>query len=545
MKHLDAAKRGFSGINDDRGDAMPLANWIGKVEQHMTSFHKSKTISRRAFFGTWAAASAAIAFGGSRLFASEAARFVNPLKIPALLEGVGGTEDKTFDLAIASGHSQFLPGVSTPTIGINGPYLGPTIRCRAGDRVRFRVKNGLAERTTLHWHGLHIPARHDGGPHQVVEPGGIWEASFDIKQSASSCWYHSHMMGQTGEQVLRGLAGLFLIEDEESRSLGLPSEYGVDDIPLIIQDRRFNHDGSFGYMLAMPDVMMGYKGSVILVNGTVDPHLTLRRRRTRLRILNASNSRIYTLGRDDGKDLIVIGSDGSLLERPVQQRGVRVGPGERIELLVDARPGDAFRLMSYPDRIASGGMGPRMLMMDGMAGNTETFPIIELRTSGLDGTETALPEHLIQVRSWSEARAVQTRTFSLDMGMMGMMGVGMGMGGRSMSGMMGINGRSMSMSRIDVRVSLGSIEIWEIENATPMVHPFHIHGVQFRLLDRDGERPLPHERGLKDTVLVDPGSIVRIITEFADFADPKHPYMYHCHILEHEDAGMMGQFVVM
>jgi blue copper oxidase len=498
------------------------------------------TISRRVLLRRGAAAAATV-LTGPELFASEAGRFANPLRIPPLLEGIVGPGGKTFDLAIAAGRSQFLPGASTPTIGINGPYLGPTIRCRAGDRVTLRVKNGLTERTTLHWHGLHIPARHDGGPHQVVQPGAVWEPSFEIKQKASLCWYHSHLMGRTGEQVLRGLAGLFLIEDEESRSLRLPSEYGVDDIPLIIQDRRFHRDGSFSYLSAMPDVMMGYKGNVILVNGTVDPHLTLRRLRTRLRILNASNSRIYTLGRDDRKDLVIVGSDGSLLERPIQQRRVRVGPGERVELLLDAHAGENFRLMSYPDRVAGGGMGPGM-MMGGMAGNTETFPIIEVRAGTLEASDMALPERLIEVPGWTEAQAVRTRSFSLDMGMMGM---GMGMGGRGpMGGMMSINGRSMDMRRIDVRVPLGSIEIWKIENTTPLAHPFHIHDVQFRVLDRDGEPPHPHEKGLKDTVLVDPNSAVRVITKFADFSDPTHPYMYHCHILEHEDAGMMGQFVV-
>jgi blue copper oxidase len=501
------------------------------------------TISRRGFVGG-AAAGAAAYFAPRRLFASEAGRFVNPLKIPPLLEGTTGPDGKAFELSVAAGRSEFLPGLSTPTLGINGTYLGPTIRCRAGDRVTLRVRNALAEPTALHWHGLHIPARFDGGPHQVVEPGAVWEPSFAIKQKASLCWYHSHLMGRTGEQVLRGLAGLFLIEDDESQSLRLPSEYGVDDIPLVIQDRRFNRDGSFDYLSAMPDVMMGYKGNVILVNGTIDAHLVLRRQRTRLRLLNASNSRIYTLGRDDGVDLLVIGSDGSLLEQPVRQRRVRVGPGERIELLIDAQAERNIRLMSYPDPAAASGMGPGM-MMGGMAGNTETFPIIELRAGRLETSELALPERLIRVPSWTEAQAKTIRTFSLDMGMMGM-GMGMGRMGRGGMGgmMMGINGRSISVDRIDVRIPLGSIEIWEIVNPTPLTHPFHIHDIQFRVLDREGEPPLPHEHGLKDTLLVNPGSAVRVITEFADFADAKRPYMYHCHNLEHEDAGMMGQFAV-
>ena len=197
-------------------------------------------------------------------------------------------------------------------------------------------------------------------------------------------------------------------------------------------------------------------------------------------------------------------------------------------------------LMSYP--VVAGAMGS-VMMMRGMQGNSETFPILELRAGQLETADLSLPERLIAVPHWNPAQAARTRTFTLDMAMMGMMGMG-GAGAGAMEGPMGINGRSMDMDRIDVRVPLGSVEIWEIRNATPLTHPFHIHDIQFRVLDRAGAPPLPHELGLKDTVLVDAGSRVRVIAEFADFADPQHPYMYHCHNLEHEDAGMMGQFVV-
>lgn len=471
--------------------------------------------------------------------AIAAQRFPNSLKIPPLLEGAASAIGTSYELNVGAGHTQFLPGLTTDTLGINGAYLGPTIRCQAGDRVTLRVKNNLSEPTTLHWHGLHVPARQDGGPHQVIAPGATWEPSFEIRQKASLCWYHSHLMEGTGEQVLRGLAGLFLIEDEESRALHLPSDYGVDDIPLVIQDRRFNRDGSFQYMTNMGDAEMGYEGDVILVNGTVEPHVVLRRQRTRLRILNGSNSRIYMLGRDDSADLLVIGADGSLLERPVRQRRVRLGPGERLELLVDMQANQTVTLMSYPVIAGAVGMG---MMMRGMRMRTggETFPIVELRAAQLESSNLLLPDKLIQVPAWKTSQAVRTRTITLDMAMMGMGR----MGGPAMEGPMGINGRSMDLNRIDQRIPLGSVEIWEIRNATPLMHPFHIHDVQFRVLDRAGVQPQPHEQGLKDTVLVEAGSAVRFITEFADFADPEHPYMYHCHILEHEDAGMMGQFVV-
>lgn len=489
---------------------------------------------------------------GIPAFAQRQSRFVNKLAIPPLADGTREGEVRRYRLTAGGGTSEFFPGVKTPTLGLNGSYLGPTIRARAGDSVTIDVTNSLAEPTTLHWHGLHVPAKEDGGPHQVIAPGATWRAAFAIKQKASLCWYHSHMMERTGEQVLRGLAGMFLIEDDETSALGLPTEYGVDDIPLVVQDRRFDQDGSFQYIGAMHDVMAGYKGNVVLVNGSVSPYLELKRPRTRLRILNGSNSRIYTFGRDDGEELVVIGSDGSLLDAPQRMRRLRLAPGERAEVLFDAQPGRSVVLMSYPDE-ARGRMGGGM-MMGPMAGNNETFPVMELRAPhGLAGKSPQLPGRLIQPTSWDPATAQRTRTFELQMGMMGgmgrgpgMMGRGMGRGGMGMGGMgmMGINGRTMDMARIDEKVPLGAVEIWEIRNASPLAHPFHIHNIMFRVLDRDGAPPLPQERGLKDTVLVDPGSSVRVITQFTDFADPVHPYMYHCHILEHEDAGMMGQFVV-
>jgi FtsP/CotA-like multicopper oxidase with cupredoxin domain len=302
----------------------------------------------------------------------------------------------------------------------------------------------------------------------------------------------------------------------------------------------------------MHDMMAGFKGNVILVNGTVSPHLELKRRRTRLRLLNASSSRFYNIGLEGNRTITQIASDGSLLERPVVRRRVRLSPGERAEILVEVEPGATVLLMSYPDQPGGAGRG----MMMGMAGNTETFPILQLRAGTSKAIDPPLAARLAEVPSWDPRKADRERSFVLEMGMMGM-GMGMGgMGGRGqgrggmgggmggMGGMMTINGKSMDMARIDERVPLGSTEIWTIRNASPLAHPFHIHLVQFRILDRDG-RPAPdYERGLKDTVLVDPGETVRVIAKFEDYADPDHAYMYHCHILEHEDMGMMGQFVI-
>ena len=485
-----------------------------------------------------ALAGAGFYFGSHRLDALAKVDHINPLKIPPLLNGKIDNGRKIFDLSAQHGKSEFFENRYTPTIGLNGSFLGPTIRCKAGDQVTYNVRNNLETSTTLHWHGFHVPSKHDGGPHQVIKPDDIWSPFFEVKQKASLIWYHSHLIGLTGQQVNQGLAGLILVNDDESAVLGLPSDYGIDDVPLVIQDRRFNEDGSFAYLTSMHDRMMGFKGDTILVNGTARAHLTVRRQLTRLRILNGSNSRIYNFGLENDQSFTQIASDGSLLARPVKRRRLRLAPGERAEIIVDMGTSRRLLLMSYPD-IIRGSTGMMGRMMRGMAGNNETFSVLELRADRLEKTNTSIPKQLIKVPSWQASQARRTRSFDLEMGMMGGRG-GMGMMGEQMT----INGKSMDMERIDERVKLGSIEIWTIRNSTPVSHPFHIHDIQFRILDRDGKLPAPHEAGLKDTVLVDPGENVRVIAEFNDFADSNIPYMYHCHILEHEDAGMMGQFVV-
>ena len=477
--------------------------------------------------------------GVSRILPADSVPALRPLAIPGIDAGKTDGVSRTFDLVLQAGLTEFFPGRQTPTLGVNGAFLGPTLRCKAGDRVTLNVRNALDFDTTLHWHGLHVPSVSDGGPHQVVSAGRTWSPNFEIKQKAGLFWYHSHMMERTGAQVNGGLAGLILVEDAESAMLGLPSEYGVDDIPLVIQDRRFRPDGRFDYLSSMPDRMMGFRGDVMLINGTTSPVLDLRRRRTRLRLLNGSNARIYNIARSDRRGLIQIGTDGSLLERPVERRSVRLAPGERADVLLDVEPDSTLELVSLPDR-AAGRRGGMMGMMGGTL-DDEQITLLRLRAAKLEAAETRIPQQLIEVPSWNPRKADRTRTFVLEMGMMGMMGGGMGRGGMMN---MTINGRSMDMERVDERVPLGATEIWAIRNATPIPHPFHIHDIQFRILDRDGEPAAPHERGLKDTVLIDPGETVRVITQFTDFADANHPYMYHCHILEHEDEGMMGQFVV-
>lgn len=470
----------------------------------------------------------------ARAAEDNAAWFRNPLRLPEVDAGRMIGDQRVFDLVLQAGGSAFLPGRSTPTVGINGSYLGPVIRAQRGDSVRFNVYNGLGEPSTLHWHGFNLPAAMDGGPHQVIQPGATWRPEFDIRQAASTQWYHSHMYHRTGIQVYHGLAGLFYVDDPEVDGLGLPRDYGSDDIPIILQDRTFNPDNSLRYSASMHDRMVGMMGQTMLVNGTTFPYLLLRQRLTRLRLLNGSNARIYNLEFDDRREFHQIATDGGLLERPVPMRNLILAPGERAEILVEFVPGED-RLLNHrplPRRTTGGGMG---MMGNMMAMNDQPYSIMRFDARRVTGKALPLPAQLVKPRNWSAAEAARSRQLRLEMGM----GMAMMQGGG-----MRINGRSMDPGRIDFRVPLGDVEIWNIVNDSPMAHPLHIHDTQFRILDRDGTPPGEHELGLKDTVLVYPRERVRVITRFETHADPNLPYMFHCHILEHEDAGMMGQFTV-
>lgn len=489
------------------------------------------------------------ALGSTRILRAQSPASLNTLAIPPLLNGQPDNALRRYALTVRRGSSQFLPDRSTPTFGINGDYLGPTLRLSRGDAVAIRVSNQLGEATTMHWHGMHVPVTADGGPHQVIEDGDDWEARFTVLQRGATCWYHSHVLDRTGYQVYHGLSGLIIIDDEETRAESLPSEYGVDDIPLIIQDRTFNEDGSFRYIGMPMDVMAGMYGDAILVNGTLNPRFAPTRSRTRFRLLNGSNARVYTLAFSDRRPFQLIASDGGLLESPVTLTSLELAPAERVEILVDFSDGNATRLVSLPMAVDSPNNAVGM-MGNMLAINQQAFDILSLEPAAGLRPAAPLPRQLARLETVSESDAQVQRRLVLSM-TMGMMGGGRGPGGpgganrgRGMMGGFQINGEAMDMAVINQRVTLGSTEIWTLVNDSMMMHPFHIHHGQFRILDRNGSPPALHERGYKDTVKVGPGETVRFIMRFENFSNASQPYMYHCHILEHEDNGMMGQFTV-
>ena len=462
--------------------------------------------------------------------------FITPLNIPPELHGRLEKGKRIFDLNLQHGTTQFFQGLNTSTIGINSSFLGSTIRTKRGETVVLNVTNQLNESSTLHWHGVHLPAKMDGGPHQVVEKGQTWSPEFKINQPASMQWYHSHAYRRTGIQVYHGLAGLFYIDDPDSEENTLPDEYGINDIPLVIQDRDFRQDGSFRYVTSMHDQMAGIQGREILVNGVVRAKLDVARKQMRFRILNGSNARIYNLEFSDQRTFIQIASDGGLLEHAVRLKQLRLSPGERAEILVNFTDLQdvVLRHAPLPVQPLQGRMG---MMSRMMGGDDSPFNIMRFVSAKPEGEILSLPKQLTSLPDWIMAQPDKIRRFELDV-KMGMMGTARGGNGFT------INNAFYDPSRIDEVVRLNDVEIWEFKNNSPLAHPMHIHDIQFRILSRNGKAPALNERGLKDTVLVNPEETVRVITKFENYADESAPYMYHCHNLEHEDKGMMGQFLV-
>jgi FtsP/CotA-like multicopper oxidase with cupredoxin domain len=416
------------------------------------------------------------------------------------------------------------PGRSTSLLTLGGTYPAPTLRARRGDVFELRLENRLAESTNIHWHGLAAPAEADGYPTDLVLPGGARQYRFQIAERAGTYWYHPHPDGRTGAQVYSGMAGFFIVEDDEERAVGLPA--GEQDVPLLLQDRRRTADDSFRYAPTPMDLMAGYLGDAALVNGEPDAELSVAATPYRFRLLNGSNARIFRVALDDGREFQVIAGDGGLLERPVASTALFLGPGERVEILVDFSRdpiGRSIQLVSLPFSVGGGGMGPGM-GMGGTSTQGAAFSLLRLAVQRQGPVTAPLPAQLVPLQRLDPGRAEVRRRFVMEMRM------------PPFAGNFTINGRSFDAGRVDVRVERGVVETWEVVNASSEPHPFHVHATQFQVVSRSSGPLGPHELGMKDTVLVWPGETVRLAMRFEHHAGL---YVLHCHNLEHEDAGMM------
>ncbi|MDE9580696.1 multicopper oxidase CueO [Citrobacter koseri] len=472
-------------------------------------------------------------------------------------------------LIVKAGQSTFA-GKTATTWGYNGTLLGPALKLRKGQRITVDIHNQLAEETTLHWHGLEVPGEVDGGPQGVIAAGGKRSVTFTPEQRAATCWFHPHQHGKTGRQVAMGLAGLVLIEDEDIGKLLLPKQWGIDDVPVIIQDKQFSPDGQINYQLDMMTAAVGWFGDTLLTNGAIYPQHAAPKGWLRLRLLNGCNARSLNIATSDNRPLYVIASDGGLLAEPVKVNALPILMGERFEVLIDISDGKAFELMTLP----VSQMGMTIAPFD------KPHPVMHIQPLAVTASGT-LPDTLTTMPALPSLDGLTQRKLQLSMDpMLDMMGMQMLMqkyGDRAMAGMdhgqmMGhmnhgsmdhgndghmnhggkfdfhnankINGLAFDMTTPMFAAAKGQYERWVISGeGDMMLHPFHIHGTQFRILSENGRAPAAHRAGWKDTVRVE-GGISEVLVKFDHEASQEHAYMAHCHLLEHEDTGMMLGFTV-
>jgi len=451
----------------------------------------------------------------------------NEIGIP---DTISGSE---INISLKENTRQFFSNTQTKTLGYDEKYLGKTLILRKGDNVRINVHNQLSETTSTHWHGLHVAPKNDGSPHLPIPAGATWSPEFTVMDKAALYWYHPHLHGITQKQVLKGAAGLIIVKDEEEAALTLPRTYGVDDIPLVLQFQTFD--------LATKQIIDNDdKDNTILVNGTVDGFLKCPAQVVRLRLLNASSRRIFQLGFDNNLSFYQIASDDGLLDKPISMTRLMLSPGERAEILVNLSnlEGKTILVKTFGNELPSGyAGGPAMGMMGGSTigplDNTVST-VFQLKVAtATSNAVVSIPTLLTKNIRWNETESSQTRLMTLS--------------GTPMMNPTNfyINNRQFDESIINFTSVENKIEMWSITNQSMMAHPFHIHGNHFYIVSINGNSPAPNLQGRKDVVLVPPmGGNVKLITKYEDFTDSELPYMYHCHILSHEDNGMMGQFLV-
>jgi bilirubin oxidase len=411
-------------------------------------------------------------------------------------------------LTAAPARVSLAPGTTSEVFAYNGSVPGPTLEVREGDRVIVHFQNELPEPTTVHWHGIHLPVTMDGSPLDPIPPGKSYTYDFTIpKGTAGTYWYHPHPHHRTKFQVAMGLYGALIVRaDDDPLPASLPEKL------LILSDARLDHHGGLdlGHTHNRVDEANGYEGDRLFVNGQEQPTLSIRAGEVqRWRVINASAARFYRLSLA-GHSFLQVGSDGGLFERPIERSEVLVTPSERVELLVrgTGTPGSRAVLRSLPhDRYT-----PQTRPADW----EKPRELLTLATTdAAPGASPAIPTTLRPVPPLDATKATATRVVVLFQGF--------------------LNNRPFDANRSDFIAPLGATEIWQLENPLAMDHPFHLHGFQFQVLDRNGV-PEPF-RAWKDTVNVPKGGLVRFLVRYDDFPGK---WMFHCHILDHEDHGMMG-----
>lgn len=427
--------------------------------------------------------------------------------------------------------------------------LNPLLRMQKGAHVRVRYWNALDETSIVHWHGLMVDTNNDGHPHYAVGSGETYDYHFTVANRAGTYWYHAHPHHLSAKQIALGLAGVLIVEDPEEHALrrALDLTLGATDIPLLIQDKRLTAEGAPDYAPGADDQFHGWLGRDFLVNLTPAPYLDCASRLYRLRLVNGSNARIYRLAFVHGAgplEFHVIGADGGLIERPIAAREVFLSPGERADVVLDLRAasvGDRVTLASLPFdamQFSAPGTAHASPAHADVPPNGAPLELMLLRVTRKTPYDRALPQTLSRIDAPALEQA-RVRRFALD----------------HSKGIWRINGATYRMTDTAFAVKRATTEIWEFSNALPaMAHPIHVHGFQYRMLERRGSpeqmrrlavdsRGLPPaELGWKDTVLQWPGETLRFAIDFTHPFPGEQVYMLQCHNLEHEAHGMMVNF---
>lgn len=431
-----------------------------------------------------------------------------------------------YELTAREAEASILPGKKTPVWAYNGLFIGPIIQARKGRPVVVRHANRLDSPTSVHLHGGYVDGDSDGHPSDLIQPGRYKDYFYPNQQNARTMWFHDHAEHSTALNVYRGLAGGYLLEDDFEDNVPLPQ--GEFQVPLVIQDKLFNADGTLDYPFGPDDHSTnGLEGNVLLVNGKPWPRMEVSARKYRFRILNASNARPYELSLSTGRPMHLVGTEGGLVEKPVPLRSFSTSPAERHVVVVD--------FSEYP-------VGTRIFLRN-LKGDKEMATVMRfdvVRKAKDDSTIPDVicpPEHQVDPTHLPTdlSQVVRTRRWEF----------------KRNGGFWTINDKIWDEHRVDAAPREGETEIWEFENnGGGWIHPIHLHLINFKILSRNGKPPNADERGWKDTVFLGPNDTARVLLKWPEVPIGPNPgdfvrrYPFHCHVTEHEDHDMMLQYEV-
>jgi spore coat protein A, manganese oxidase len=472
--------------------------------------------TRREFL---AATGGAFACHGLRLLSKspgagyqQTPKFQAILRVPPVLQPTRSTETADYyDIVQRQSTVELLPEKKTVIWGYNGMFPGPTIKVRQSRQAAIRHINNLGVPTVVHLHGGLTPSDSDGFPTDFVMPGKERTYLYP-NERAATLWYHDHAMDHTGRNIFMGLAGFYIVESDRERNLPLPKD--DHDVPLILQDRLFSADGE---LLYHPDFVDGPTTDTVLVNGSPWPRMEVSASKYRFRILNASNARPFHLALSSRQSFAQIATDGGLLAVPRFLPDIPLAMAERVEVIVD--------FSAYP-------VNSRITLDDlnqpPAAGSILAFDVVRKIKD-----DSQIPERLAEWPATSSQQSSRQRRFVFTRGQ-----------SEDSEPRWSINGEQFDPMHAIADVSLGDMEVWRLANHSfherhNVVHPVHIHLVNFKILERNGGPALPHEVGWKDTVALNVGDEVMVGMRVQGF---KGRYLFHCHNLEHEDRGMMARF---